>query len=125
MNRTTACRCMITLSLVSMNVPAHTAASAASSPSGQVLASSAAGEARKPSAGGPTDSGRTTPRRTAPGEKTREAPITPPNRAQEVEERVRSGQMDQPIAQGEISERLNQLEAGSKSASEDDPTARR
>jgi hypothetical protein len=31
---------------------------------------------------------------------------------QEVEDRVRSGQMDQPIAQGEISERLNQLEGG-------------
>lgn len=119
MNVTTACRCILTLSLVSVSVSAQAAASARLEPSGQALASNAAGETKKPSAGGTADSGKTTPRRTTPAEKTREAPVAPANRAQEVEERVRSGQMDQPIAQGEISERLNQLEAGSKSLSDD------
>ena len=43
----------------------------------------------------------------------------PTDRAREVEERVRSGQMDQPIAQGEISERLNQLQSGVQSLSDE------
>jgi hypothetical protein len=47
----------------------------------------------------------------------------PRDRAQEVEERVRSGQMEQPIAQGEISERLNQLESGSKGLSDEATTS--
>ena len=118
MNMTTACRCIITLSLVSVAVPAQTAASAGS-PSGQALAFSAAEETKKPSTAGTADSAKMTPRRTTPSDKPREGLVTTPNRAQEVEARVRSGQMDQPIAQGEISERLNQLEAGSKSFSED------
>jgi hypothetical protein len=52
-----------------------------------------------------------------PAGKIKEAPV-PTDRAREVEERVRSGQMEQPIAQGEISERLNQLESGSNSVSD-------
>ena len=46
---------------------------------------------------------------------------TPPDRSQAVEERLRSGQMEKPIAQGEISERLNQLYSGSKSFTDDTP----
>jgi len=37
----------------------------------------------------------------------------PRDPSQAVEERLRSGQMDKPIAQGEISDRLNQLYSGS------------
>jgi hypothetical protein len=48
----------------------------------------------------------------------------PANRAQEVEERVRSGQMERPIAQGDISERLNQLESGSNRLSDETGTGR-
>ena len=36
-----------------------------------------------------------------------------PDRTQTVEERLRSGQMEKAIAQGEISDRLNQLYSGS------------
>jgi hypothetical protein len=46
---------------------------------------------------------------------------TPPDRSQAVEERLRSGQMDKPVAQGEISERLNQLYSGSKSLTNETP----
>jgi hypothetical protein len=52
----------------------------------------------------------------------KQAPM-PRDRAREVEERVRSGQMEQPIAQGEISERLNQLESGSKGLSDEATTS--
>jgi hypothetical protein len=38
-----------------------------------------------------------------------------PDRTQTVEERLRSGQMEKAIAQGEISDRLNQLYSGSNS----------
>jgi hypothetical protein len=37
----------------------------------------------------------------------------PRDPSQVVEERLRSGQMDKPIAQGEISDRLNRLYSGS------------
>lgn len=113
MNMTTACRYVLTLTLVSATV--HTQMET----SGQASPSSATRETRKPSPGGTAESGKTTPPRTTPNENRKQAPLTPPNRTQEIEERVRSGQMDQPIAQGEISQRLNQLEAGSKSFSDD------
>jgi hypothetical protein len=101
----TACECIMTLSLISISIPAQTAAAAAAQ------ASTPTGEARTPATPGTADS-TGTPRKAPPAGKTGEARIMPPNRAQEVENRVRSGQMDQPIAQGEISERLNQLETG-------------
>ena len=97
----------MTLSLISVSIPAQTAAAAAA----QSSTPTGVGEARTPATPGTADSTGTT-RRTTPAGKTGEARTMPPNRAQEVENRVRSGQMDQPIAQGEISERLNQLETG-------------
>ena len=120
MNATTACHCIITLSLVSIGVPTPVTATAAVGSSDQASASSARPEVRKPGTPG-TANPHGTARGTTPTGKTREAPM-PPNRAQEVEERVRSGQMDQPIAQGEISERLNQLGSGSKSAFDETTT---
>jgi hypothetical protein len=47
---------------------------------------------------------------------------TPPDRTQAVEERLRSGQMEKPIAQGEISDRLNQLYSGSKGLTDETTT---
>src|SRR5262249_53936565 len=87
----------------------------------QASSSSGTSEVRKPTTPG-TGNPDGTIRRTIPSGKTRREP-TPPTRAQELEERVRSGQMEQPIAQGEISERLNQLESGSNSLS-DGPASR-
>ena len=43
----------------------------------------------------------------------------PFDRRQAVEERLRSGQMDKPIAQSEISDRLNGLYSGSNSMTRD------
>jgi len=120
MNATTACRCIITLSLVGIGVPTPVTAIAAVGSTDRASASSATPEGRKPATPG-TANPHGTARGTPPAGKTREAPM-PPNRAQEVEERVRSGQMDQPIAQGEISERLNQLGSGSKSAFDETTT---
>jgi hypothetical protein len=110
MNATTACHCIIALSLVGIGVSAPLTTTAAVGSSDQASAASATPEVRKNPQG--------TARGITPAGKTREAPM-PPNRAQEVEERVRSGQMDQPIAQGEVSERLNQLGSGSKSLSDE------
>ena len=112
MNVTTACRCVIILSLVGISIPTPIMAIAVVGSNDQASASSATRDIKKP--GTPeTANPRGTPRGTTQAGKTREAPVKP-DRAQEVEERVRSGQMDQPIAQGEISERLNQLGSGSK-----------
>ena len=87
-----------------------------------VQVSNESSEVRKPSAPGRmAPDGKT--RGTVPTGKAGPAPM-PPNRAQEVEERVRSGQMERPIAQGDISERLNQLESGSSSESGETSTGR-
>ncbi len=120
MTATTACQCIITLSLVGIGVPAEAPAAAASGSGAQASASSGTHETRKPATPGmATPNGAT--RGTTPAGKNRQAPL-PPDRAQEVEERVRSGQMDQPIAQGEISERLNQLQSGPTSPSHETAT---
>ena len=109
MNLTRACHCLITASLIGIGVPTQEAAAAAFGSESQASASGKNHEPRKPATPGPATRDR--------AGKPQEAP-TPPNPAQQVEERVRSGQMDQPIAQGAISERLNQLERGSHGASE-------
>lgn len=119
MNATTACRYIITLSFVSIGVPTQTPATAASGSGAQASAPTETHEASKPTPGTANRDG--TMRGTAPAGKTKQAPM-PPNRAQEVEERVRSGQMEQPIAQGEISKRLNQLESGASSLSDETAT---
>ena len=105
MNATTACQCIITLSLVSLGIPTETTAITASGSDAQA---SQTPESRKPANRDGTMRG------TAPAVKPKPS-MVPSNPAQQVEERVRSGQMDQPVAQGEISERLNQLGSGSKS----------
>jgi hypothetical protein len=99
-----ACQCIITLSLIGIGVPTQPAAATF----GSETQPSASGkhEPRKPSAPEPANR----------AGKPKDAP-TPPSPAQQVEERVRSGQMEQPTAQGAISERLNQLESGSNSLS--------
>ncbi|HKT33313.1 MAG TPA: hypothetical protein VJR03_00690 [Nitrospira sp.] len=112
MNARTACRCIIVLSLVSIGLPTQSPATAAS---GSNTPATAHGETRKPPA---TANPNEIARERIPAGKTREAP-RPADRAREVEERVRSGQMDQPIAQGEISERLNQLQSGVQSLSDE------
>ena len=113
MHATTACQCILTLSLLTIGVPTSITATADVGSSEQASASSTRPEVRKPGTPG-TANPHGTARGTPPAVKTRESAM-PPNKAQEVEERVRSGQMDQPIAQGEISERLNQLGSGSRS----------
>lgn len=107
MNVRRACHCIITVSLIGIGVPTQPAAAAF----GSETQPSASGrhEPRKPSAPEPANRDR--------AGKPKDAP-TPPSPAQQVEERVRSGQMEQPTAQGAISERLNQLEGGSNSLSD-------
>jgi hypothetical protein len=117
MNATTACPYIITLSLVSIGVPTPIPATAASGSGAQASAPTETHEATKPETPG-TANRDGTMRGTAPAGMTKQAPM-PSNRAQEVEERVRSGQMEQPIAQGEISERLNQLESGASTLSDE------
>ncbi len=49
----------------------------------------------------------------------------PPNvRARALEERLRRGQMDRPIAQGQISDRLEQLHSGSAESTTDETVPR-
>ena len=115
MNAPRACECILTLSLIGIGVPTQAPAAPASGSDVQ-SASSKSHEARKPAPPEATNRDGTMSAAPRTG-KPKEAP-TPPNPAQQVEERVRSGQMEQPIAQGAISERLNQLESGSNSASD-------
>lgn len=112
MNVIRACQCIITLSLVGVGMPTEAPAATASGSDVQP-ASSRNHDARKPAMPEAANRDGTTSGTPRAG-KPKEAP-TPPNPAQQIEERVRSGQMEQPIAQGAISERLNQLESGSNS----------
>lgn len=115
MRMTTACLCIITWILVSAPAPA-------SSQEGTTLESGSAPRASR-------DASETTPANAKPRRKTEAMPPagkprpmpTPPDRSQAVEERLRSGQMEKPVAQGEISERLNQLYSGSKSFTDETP----
>jgi hypothetical protein len=112
MNATTAFLCLMTLNLAS--IPTSTqlhigTASAADDGS----AGSGSQEKGKPAM----------PRKADPDMTTRGTPSAgkpaPFDRRQAVEERLRSGQMEKPIAQGEISDRLNGLYSGSKSHTRD------
>jgi hypothetical protein len=107
MNATTASQCIITLSLISIGLPTQAQVTAASGSGSAGSAPSETHENRKPAAPGTAN-----PRGTPPAGKPRQLPV-PPDRAQEVEERVRSGQMEPPIAQDVISEQLEQLHSGS------------
>jgi hypothetical protein len=121
MNRTTACQCMMTVTVLIVGVQLQATAAVVSG--SRVLASAPGDtqEVRKPATPG-TANRDGTAAGTAPAGKMKQAPM-PRDRAREVEERVRSGQMEQPIAQGEISERLNQLESGSKGLSDEATTS--
>ena len=120
MKATTACQCIVALSLISTGVQTQGPATAAVESGADTSASSGTSGARKPG----TVNRDATMRGTTPPAKPKQAPM-PPDPAQQVEERVRSGQMDQPIAQGAISERLNQLESGSKSPFENTVSGQR
>jgi hypothetical protein len=114
MRMTTACLCIITWILVSVPVPASSQESATLE-SGSASASREAKETTPANAKSRRKTGAF-----PPAGKPRPMP-TPPDRSQAVEERLRSGQMDKPIAQGEISDRLNQLYSGSKSFTDETP----
>lgn len=107
MNATTARQCVIALSLISIGLPTQAQATTASgigaagSPSGETH------EKRKPAPPGTAN-----PRGTPPPGQPKPVPA-PSDRGREVEERVRSGQMEPPIAQDKISEQLEQLHSGS------------
>jgi hypothetical protein len=107
MNATMASQCIITLSLISIGLPTQAQATAASAPGSADSAPRETHEKRRPAAPGTANL-----RGTPPAGKPMQVPV-PPNRAQEVEERVRSGQMEPPIAQDKISEQLEQLHSGS------------
>jgi len=110
MTATTAFLCRMTLSLISITAtgPQLTPAST----SDGVPASDGRQEPGKLVMPRKTDPNATV--RTPSAGKPKQIPVAP-NRTQTVEERLRSGQMEKPIAQGEISDRLNQLYSGSNS----------
>jgi hypothetical protein len=111
MNATTAFLCIITFSLASSTIPTQLNLTVAS---GSDAGSTPSGSQKigKPATPGKADAN-VTPGTPSAG-KPKQIPV-PPDRTRAVEERLRSGQMDKPIAQGEISERLNQLYSGSNS----------
>jgi hypothetical protein len=106
MNATTAVLCIMTLSLVSITSPAQSETNAASgSPP------SSAGRGKPALRKADSD---VTPGGTPSAGKSKQIPALP-DRTQVLEERLRSGLMEKPIAQGEVSDRLNQLYSGSNS----------
>ena len=109
MNATTAFLCMVTLSLVSITSPAQSESNAASA---SEESSPLSGGREKP-APGKADS-EATPGGTPLAGKSKQISALP-DRSQVLEERLRSGLMEKPIAQGEVSDRLNQLYSGSNS----------
>lgn len=110
MTATTAFLCRMTLSLISITAtgPQLTPAST----SDGVPASDGRQEPGKLATPRKTDPNATV--RTPSAGKPKQIPVAP-DRTQTVEERLRSGQMEKAIAQGEISDRLNQLYSGSNS----------
>ena len=103
--------CITTVSLVTIPILGQSQANAASSSVGG-SASSPSQETEKqaiPRKANPN----VTPGGTPSTGTLKQAPAQ--DRSQVVEERLRSGQMEKPIAQGEVSDRLNQLYSGSNS----------
>ena len=105
MNATTAFLCIMTLSLVSITSSARSETNAASASEEGSLSS---GGREKPALRKGTQGG------TPSAGKSKQIPALP-DRTQVLEERLRSGLMEKPIAQGEVSDRLNQLYSGSNS----------
>jgi hypothetical protein len=113
MNAITAFLCIITFSLVSMTVPGQFQITAASGSDGGSAPdrSRETGKPVTPQKADPNRSPGTAPTAAKPNQ----MPV-PPDPGQVVEERLRSGQIEKPIALGEISDRLNQLYSGSSRA---------
>ena len=113
MNATRVYLCIITLTLVSITIPTHWQGTAAGSGSTGTTpgGTDETGKSAMPETANPNGTMRGMP----PAAKRRQQPI-PRDRYQALEERLRSGQMEKPIAQGEISERLDQLSRGSNSS---------
>jgi hypothetical protein len=113
MNVTTQCRWFVTLSLASLSLLGVNAPPSYSQ--------SAAGSGSVESRPGGSQETPTKPKGFKPDSTT--GSIRPPDmpgrtpvprvRAQALEERLRNGQMEQPAAQGQISDRLEQLHRGS------------
>jgi hypothetical protein len=109
MTATTVFLCRMTLSLVSIMIATQSQIRASgsdgiSAPSG----SQEPGKLAMPRKADPNATVSTPPSAGKP----KQIPVAP-DRTQTVEERLRSGQMEKAIAQGEISDRLNQLYSGS------------
>ena len=109
MNATTAFLCM-TLSLVSIITSSARSETNAASASEEGSLSS--GGREKPALR--KGDSEVTPGGTPSAGKSKQIPALP-DRTQVLEERLRSGLMEKPIAQGEVSDRLNQLYSGSNS----------
>jgi hypothetical protein len=112
MNATTAFLCVMTLNLASIPAPASLQITIASASDGSSVGNGSP-DRGKPAMPRKADPDVTT-RGTPSAGKPKQTPV-PFDRSRAVEERLRSGQMDKPIAQGEISDRLNQLYSGSNS----------
>jgi hypothetical protein len=99
------------LSLVSLTIATQSQITTASGSDGVVAPSGSEepGKMAMPRKADPNATVRTP----SPG-KPKQIPVAP-DRTQAVEERLRSGQMEKAIAQGEISDRLDQLYGGSNS----------
>ena len=109
MTATTAFLCRMTLSLVSITIATQSQIRTASGSDG-VSAPSGSQDPGRLAMPRKTDPNATVP--TPSAVKPKQIPVAP-DRTQTVEERLRSGQMEKAIAQGEISNRLNQLYSGS------------
>jgi hypothetical protein len=116
MNATTTFLCLMTLSLASLATSTQLQIGTASA-ADDGSAGSGSQEKGKPAMPRKADPDMTT-RGTPSAGKPNQTPA-PFDRRQAVEERLRSGQMEKPIAQGEISDRLNGLYSGSKSNTRD------
>jgi hypothetical protein len=109
MNATTAFLCIMTLSLVSITSPAQSETNAASASEGSSPFNGGRGKPALRKADSDV-----TPGGTPSAGKSKQIPELP-DRTQVLEERLRSGLMEKPIAQGEVSDRLNKLYSGSNS----------
>ncbi|HEY7531393.1 MAG TPA: hypothetical protein VH681_01270 [Nitrospiraceae bacterium] len=116
MNATTAFLCVMTLSLATVATSTQLQISTASA-TDEGSTGSGSRERGKPAIPRKADPDMAT-RGTPSAGKPNQTPA-PFDRSQAVEERLRSGQMDKPIAQGEISDRLNGLYSGSNSVTRD------
>jgi hypothetical protein len=111
MNAKIAFLCLMTSSLsITIPIPSRVTAASASDAASAPHEIQEAGKPATPRKGDPNVTARGTPSAGKP----KQIPGSP-NPSQVVEERLRSGQMEKPIAQGEISERLNRLYSGSNS----------